>query len=446
MAALFVGATAAPASAHGLGGRLDLPVPLWLFAFGAATAVIISFVALGALWRRPLMQEPPHGRPLPDWAQTVLTSPVVEWIVRLISLALFLLIFVAAAAGRNATGANLSPVFIYVWFWVGLAFVHAFLGNWWATLSPWDTISRLLGIGHRPRRPYPPSWGVWPAGILILGFLWMELVYPSGAEPRSLAVAIGAYTVITLVGMAAFGRDTWQRSGEGFAVYFGLLSMMAPLARAPDGRVMLRPPLSGLPQLRPRPGLVAFVLILIGSTSFDGFTGTSVWDSWTANLTPAARAAAGTTGLLAVILLVAGAYALSMMAASAVARIPWHPLAVRFVHTLVPIAFAYAVAHYFSFLLLEGQGGISLLSDPLGDGWNLFGTAAYTINFAILSAAAIWYVQVAAIVIGHISGVVLAHDRAIAAFQGGQAIRTQYALLAIMVLFTVGGLVILSGG
>ncbi|MGH2662851.1 MAG: hypothetical protein ACRDH8_08595 [Actinomycetota bacterium] len=421
-------------------------MPLWLFAFGAATAVIVSFVALGALWRRPRMEEPRDGRPLPGWAQAVLTSPVVEWIVRLISLGLFLLVFVAAADGRSATGANLAPVFVYVWFWVGLAFVHAFLGNWWATLSPWDTIARLLGIGEHPRRPYPPSWGAWPAGILALGFLWMELVYPAGAEPRSLAVAIAVYTVITLAGMLVFGRDAWNRKGEAFAVYFGLLSLMAPVARAADGRVVLRAPLSGLPQLRPRPGLVAFVLILIGSTSFDGFTGTALWDSWTANLTPTARALAGTTGLLAVIMLVAGAFALSMLAASAVARIPWHPLAVRFVHTLVPIAFAYAVAHYFSFLLLEGQGGIALLSDPLGDGWNLFGTAAYTINFALLSAAAIWYVQVAAIVVGHISGVMLAHDRAIAAFHGGQALRTQYALLAIMVVFTVGGLVILSGG
>jgi hypothetical protein len=146
-----------------------------------------------------------------------------------------------------------------------------------------------------------------------------------------------------------------------------------------------------------------------------------------------------------VIMLVGILYALAMLAASSVAGIPWHPLSVRFVHSLVPIAFAYVAAHYFSFLVLEGQAGVALLSDPLGNGWDLFGTASWTVNLALLSAVAVWYVQVGAIVAGHVAGVILAHDRSLAAFRGGHALRTQYALLAIMVMFTVGGLLILSG-
>jgi len=186
-------------------------------------------------------------------------------------------------------------------------------------------------------------------------------------------------------------------------------------------------------------------MVVIGSTTFDGLTGTEIWRSWTGNLSGASDVLAGTLGLVGVILAVGLLYALAMLAASSVARIPWHPLSVRFVHSLVPIAFAYVAAHYFSFLVLEGQAGVALLSDPLGTGLDLFGTASWTVNLALISAVAVWYVQVGAIVAGHVAGVILAHDRSLAAFRGGHALRTQYALLAIMVMFTVGGLLILSG-
>lgn len=437
---------APPAAAHGLGGRLDLPVPIWLFVYGAAAAVVVSFVALGALWKQPRLEDGAPGRLLPAPLQRVLTGTVPDAVVRTISVAIFALVLAAAVAGRDEPSRNLAPVFVYVWFWVGLAFVHALFGNWWATLSPWDTLARFLGIGERSRRSYPKSWGVWPAAILLIGFLWMELVAPNGASPRALAWAIGAYTAVTLAGMAVFGREQWNRSGESFAVYFGMLSRMAFLARRDDGRVVLRPPLSGLPGLEPRPGLVAFVMVIIGSTTFDGFTGTSTWLSWTRSLSEVGLVVAGTAGLLATILLVSIAYVLAMAVASAIAGTPWHPLAVRFVHSLVPIAFAYVGAHYFSYLILEGQGGIALVSDPFGFGWDLFGTATRAINFTLISAVAVWYVQVFAIVAGHVAGVVLAHDRSVAAFRGSLAMRTQYALLAVMVMFTMTGLLVLSGG
>jgi hypothetical protein len=436
---------AAPAAAHGIGGRLDLPVPVWLFVYGAAAAVIVSFVALGALWKQPRLEEDPPERRLPGWMQRVLTGPVPNGAVRALSVATFLVVVIAAGSGQDSSARNLAPVFVYVWFWVGLAFAHALFGNWWATLSPWDTIARALGIGERPRRAYPKALGAWPAAILLLGFLWLELVHPNAASPRVLFVAILVYTAITLGGMALFGREAWTRNGEAFAVYFGLLSRLAPLARDRDEQVVLCPPLAGLPSLRPRPGLVAFVMVVIGSTTFDGLTGTELWRSWTGNLSGASLVVAGTLGLIGVIMLVGILYALAMLAASSVAGIPWHPLSVRFVHSLVPIAFAYVAAHYFSFLVLEGQAGVALLSDPLGNGWDLFGTASWTVNLALLSAVAVWYVQVGAIVAGHVAGVILAHDRSLAAFRGGHALRTQYALLAIMVMFTVGGLLILSG-
>ena len=448
VAAASVALLPSAALAHGLGGRLDLPVPIWLFAYGAATVVVVSFVALGVLWKRPRLEPAPEGRPLPQPLQRVLTSRPLEAVVRSLSVATFAVVLLAAAAGSETPLENFGNVFVFTTFWVGLAFAHALFGNWWATLSPWDTVARFLGIGEHPRREYPLAWGMWASAFVLLAFVWFELVYQEwvSSSPRGLAVAIIVYTVVTLAGMAVFGRRAWNEHGEGFAVYFRLLALMAPLARAADGRVVLRTPLAGLSGLRPRPGLVAFVMVVIGSTTFDGFSGTTAWQGWTDELSPLAGAAVATLGLVTAIGLAAGAYALAMLAASGIAATPWHPLAVRFVHSLVPIAFAYVAAHYFSLLVLEGQIGIALASDPLGLGWNLFGTAARAVDYALLSAAAIWYVQVAAIVLGHVAGVVLAHDRALTAFRAAQAVRTQYALLGVMVLFTIGGLVILSGG
>ncbi|HZD18314.1 MAG TPA: hypothetical protein VE669_09260 [Actinomycetota bacterium] len=433
--------------AHGLGGRVDLPVPRWLFVFGAGTALIVSFVLLSALWKTPRFEsraEDPAGwNPL----QRLLTSGVVEWIVRSIALGLSL---VVAGASFRQVGATetLGPVVVFIWFWVGLTFAHALFGNWWATISPFDTLGRLAGLDYRYERPprdYPKAWGRWPAAISLFGFVWIELVDPFGGRLGTLGVLIVVYTLIQLGGMSLYGREAWVRNGEGFAVYFGLLAAMAPLARDAEGRVIVRPPLAGLAELEPRPGVLAVIVVALGSTTFDGLSRTSWWTSLTGGLTGFTRTAAFTAGLLGMVLVVAVVYALAMVAAARISDGRWHVLAVRFAHSLIPIVFAYAVAHYFSFLLIEGQIGLARLSDPFGFGWDLFGTSGWVVNLTLLSATLIWYVQVFAIVAGHIGGVVLAHDRAVASFDAAVAVRTQYALLAVMVLFTASGLLILSG-
>jgi hypothetical protein len=444
-AGLLVVVSAGPALAHGLGGRIDPRVPRWLFLYGAAAAVVISFVALVVLWKTPRLEGMQRGRPLPEAAQRVLRSRFAEMTVRAIALVMFLVVLASGLRGGTGVG-SIAPVFVYIWFWVGLAFLHALLGNIWATLSPWDTLARLFGLGERPPRGYPKAAGIWPAAFLLLAFTWMELVDPFGSRPATIGAAIAVYSAITLTGMSVFGRQTWNEQGEAFAVYFGLLSRISPLVRDQQGRVVLRPVLGGLPALPVAPGLVPFVLVSLGSTTFDGLSRSGFWLTKVATRSRFEAAALGTVGLIGMVLAVSILYTAAMLAAAAVSGAGWRPLAVRFVHSLVPIAFAYLVAHYFSLLLLEGQQGIALASDPFGVGWNLFGTADWHINYGLLSAFAVWYIQVAAIVGGHVGGVILAHDRAIASFPPDRALRTQYALLAVMVLFTVGGLLILSGG
>jgi hypothetical protein len=438
--------TAPPAFAHGIGGRTDLPVPRWLFVFGAGTALIVSFVALSTLWTEPRFEGRPTPSARPSWIQSVLTNRGLEWTIRIVML-LFFIVVAMASARRASETETIGPIVVYAWFWVGLAIAHALFGNLWATLSPFDTIGRLVGFDEEenPSRPYPRTWGRWPAAVLLFAFVWVELVQPFGSIPGSLGILIVVYTLIQIAGMYTFGRRAWIENGEAFGVYFGLISGIAPLTRDRDGRVVVRPLLSGLAQIPPRSGLLAVILVALGSTTFDGSSRTVAWTNWTAGLGGFVRTAVLTAGMLVVIGFVALAYLIAMRAAARVVGGDWRSLAVRFAHSLVPIVLAYVVAHYFSFLLLEGQLGLVRLSDPFGIGWNLFGTDDWVINLALLSPTTIWYVQVAAIVVGHVGGVVVAHDRAIALFDRAAAARTQYALLAVMILFTASGLLILSG-
>jgi hypothetical protein len=437
-----------PALAHGeLGGRGDLPLPLWLSVFGAAAALIVSFVALSALWTEPRFENRALPRAKASWIQSILSNRPLEWVIRITVLVFFLVVAMASARRAGATE-TIGPIVVFDWFWVGLPILHALLGNLWATLSPFDTIGRLVGFDDEAGssgRPYPSSWGRWPAAILLFGFVWIELVDPFGSFPGHLGILIMVYTLIQIAGMQRYGRRTWLENGEAFGVYFGLIAAMAPLTRDPDGRVVVRPFLAGLAEVPPRPGLLPLIMVALGSTTFDGLSRSGLWTDATVELAGLARILVFTAGLLAVIGIVTLAYVAAMRVAAGVVDGAWRPLAVRFSASLVPIVLAYVVAHYFSFLVLEGQLGLLQLSDPFGLGWDLFGTSDWTINLALLSPTAIWYVQVAAIVIGHVGGVVLAHDRAIALFDQREAVRTQYALLAVMVLFTASGLLILAG-
>jgi hypothetical protein len=438
-------ATAAPALAHGIGGRRDLPVPEWLFVFGAASALLVSFVALSTLWREPRFEHRRQEPARPSAMQSLLSNGTLEWAIRLLALVLFLVV-AAASSMRAGVRDTIGPIVVFSWFWVGVAFASAVLGNVWATISPFDTIGRLLALDDdEERRPYPASWGLWPAAIQLFLFVWVELVDPFGGFLGSLGILIVAYTLVQIAGMQLFGRQTWLGQAEAFSVYFGLIARVAPLARDDDGRVVARPPLAGLASVPLRPGLLAVVTVALGSTTFDGFSRSQWWITWTAGVGGIGRPVVFTAAMLCIVILVAAAYAAAMVAAARVVRGEWHPLAVRFAPSLIPIVLAYVVAHYFSFLLLEGQLGLIRLSDPFAQGWDLFGTAGWEMNLSLVSPTTIWYVQVAAIVIGHVGGVIAAHDRAIASFPPEEAVRTQYALLAVMVLFTVTGLLILSG-
>ncbi len=449
--------------AHGLGGVKDLPVPTWMFYWGGAIVLVASFVALGALWRRPLLERHAHSWRAPRWVERAVFWTPLRVAVRALSVVLFLLVFAAALVGDSDPFRNLAPTWIYVVFWLGLPLLSVLLGNVWRVLSPWLAIAdgfvwlrERTGRVALPLSVYPERLGRWPGAVLLFAFVALELAYSEPASPRALAFATAIYTYVTLFGYASFGRGTWQERGEGFAIAFSYLARMAPIA-ADNRRLVLRWPLTGLYGRETTPGSLAVVAVLLGSVGFDGLSRTSWWQNLVAdveapyvvdnpNLAELLVTLVSLAGLLATVLVVALAYrgACALMRSTVDAP---RPLVADFVLSLLPIAFVYAVAHYFSLFVIQGQFTIPLLSDPLGRGWDLLGTAGFAPNLAPFSPDTIWYVQAGALVAGHVAGLAVAHDRAVTIFHDRQdALRSQYPMLALMVLYTVGGLWILSRG
>ncbi len=433
--------------AHGIGSVTDPPIPQWLAYYGAAAVLVLSFAALGALWRVPLLERDGF-RPLLRFPRSALRV-----LLGAIGLALFFVVFMAALVGERSVGTNIAPTFVYVVFWLGLVPLSVLLGNVWAWLNPWRAAADVVawtwdraGLAWDPPFAYPERLGRWPGAALLLAFAALELAYTDPADPRILALAIAIYSWVTWVGIAAFGRDAWLRNGEAFTVYFGLFARLAPVTLR-DGRLGLRRPLDRVARVPEPPGTVAFLAVMLGSVAFDGFSRTAWWQDRLFRIESELGAILwNVLGLVAAVAIVAVAYVLAVELARRIGRESAR-LEQAFVGSLIPIALAYVVAHYLTLLLVQGQLAIPLASDPFGYEWDLFGTLDYRVNVQPLSANAVWYAQTGALIVGHVLGLVIAHDKALALFGSTKvALRTQYAMLALMVLYTVGGLWLLSRG
>jgi hypothetical protein len=455
--------------AHALVGRRDLPIPEWLFAWGASLVLIVSFVALSLAWHRSRFEDT-EWRPVPDWLSRAIVNRATEFLAGGLGVFLLGVVIWAGLEGTEAPDRNFALTFVFYTVWVGVVFVSVFAGDIFRAFNPWRAIARgvgavfrlMAGQAHTPPLAYPERLGRWPGVVAILAFVWLELVYGvsgfqvlPGLTPQTVAVATIVYTVYTLVAMALFGREEWLRRGEGFSVYFSMFASLAPL-EVRDGRLGTRKPLAAATRWIDTPGSVAMILLAIGATTFDGASegvlATPLGDFFgtlqDAGLSPTSALRLAYSAFFALTLAFvfglfwAGIYGMHTVRE----RFSTRQLGELFGHAFISIALAYVVAHYFSavFDLQQAQFGF-LLSDPLGNGSDYFGTADNGINYGAISATAIWYIQVAALVIGHVIALVLGHDRALKVYTDPRvAARSQYWMLALMVGFTSLGLYLLS--
>ena len=444
--------------AHGIVGRSDLPIPEWLFGWAAALVLLVSFVALAVLWPQPRLEGDGWRRlfPLPG-------APVIEAVCGAVGVFLLGVTVWAGLAGEQTSAANWAPTFVYVIFWLGFAAASVLLGDVFKVFNPWRALARAVAGAAKLARggslpaplSYPERLGRWPAAAGILAFTWMELAATDGDMPRNVAIAALVYSALTWIAMALYGIDRWIERGEAFSVYFNLFSRVSVWERR--GRdVGIRRALSGLAALQPLPGTVPLLAVMIGSVTFDGAAESSPWTDIAPDMSEffqdlglspeTALMVTYTIGLLVAIGLVYGFYRLGVAGARTVGGgFSADRLANGFVHSLVPIAFVYAAAHYMTLLLFQGQAIWFLASDPLGEGDDFFGTADRAIDYSVIGANATWYWQVGFVVAGHVAALMLAHDRALALYrEAREAVRSQYWMLGIMVGFTTLALWLLS--
>lgn len=471
VAALTIPVTAA---AHGFGRLYNLPVPFWLYAWGAAAALVLSFLVAGFFAAAPVAASPVAARDISDvrWVRALRR---VLPALKTLSVFLLLLCIAAGFFGNRDPARNFSMTFFWIVFVLGFTYLTAFVGNLYAAINPWrvmtDAVNRFVHGYARGRVRYPDQLGDWPALALYLAFIWFELF--NHGRPSSLAAMLLAYSALNFAGVWLVGAAAWFRHCEFFSVFLRLVALMAPLdyrrSEVPNqrGTLRLRMPFAGLSQERPDSmSTVVFALAMLSTTAFDGLCATQWWVSlfWNdpsgivtqlAGTRPVLAYATlrpwyigwETFWLLASPFLYLGVYLSFIALAKLVTRStrPLRELALDFGYTLLPIALVYNLTHYATLMLTQGMKIVSLTSDPFGWGWNLFGTASLLRAPILPDMGFIWHTQVGLILLGHIVSLYVAHLVALRVWPTRrQALQSQLPMLGLMVAFTVAGLWILA--
>jgi hypothetical protein len=432
--------------AHGVGSKEDLPLPFSYALIGAAVAIGVSFLVLLVLWRDPRFDPEHAGRPIPAGLARVIDSPVTRAALRVLGLLATAYVLAALVFGKD-DALNPSAGVVYVLLWVGVPLVSVLIGPVWKLVNPIRTLHLLLsrGMATKPEQGLAelPRWvGYWPAAASLLAFVWLELIAPNNTSLTVLRLFFAAYFAVHLLAATWYG-SRWFDHCDGFEVFSSLLGRLSVLGRRPaDGVLVLRNPLQGVAGIPPVGGLFGVVGVLLGSTVFDSLSSSPSWVDF-AQTSPIAPRVVSTLGLFTVVAIVTVAFAGASALSGRGTDQPPLRLAAEFAHSLVPIVAGYFVAHYWSLLVIVGQQTVVQLSDPLGNGSNLLGTAHWGINGSLAGATTTAVLQVVAVITGHVLGVILAHDRAVALLPRRHAIRGQLPLLVLMIGYTVGGLTLL---
>ena len=434
--------------AHGIGGAKDLPIPAEYAMAGAGAALAVSFIVLALAWRTPRFDAATRGRRAPAWLASLVDSTTFAVVLRVLGFAFFAYVVWAAVAGPDLL---LNPTFgvVYVLLWVGLVPMSLLFGPFYKAISPMRTIhlafTKLTG-GHPDEGVARlPAWvGVWPAAFGLLAFVWLELVYPGSTYLSPVRLWFAAYIAIAIVGAAVFGSE-WLEKADPFEVYSTLVGHLSVFGRTADGTLVVRSPLGNLDGVPPRPGLVGVVSVLFGSTAFDSFKDSNEWLRFTQSVSVSSTVL-DLVALVVFCAVVGVTFSAATMATGVQEGLGRRTLPDRFAHSVVPIIVGYIVAHYLSYFVEVGQQTVVQLSDPLGKGWNLLGTADWPVSYWLSTHPTFLAIlKVLSVVTGHVLGVIAAHDRAVKLLPKRHQLTGQLPLLFVMVFYTVTGLYLLFG-
>ncbi len=372
-------------------------------------------------------------------------------------------VIVTGLFGSNKPELNPAEYLTWIYFWAATVIVSGLVGNLWYLLNPWaalhDTLIRSVGPG--PLWKLPDKAGIWPAVVAYSLFACLELTTGMANRPWLVATLALLYSAVTLAGMYLFGRDEWLEHCEAFTVLFGIVGRFSPLEAERDeqGRitaVYLRPWGVGLLQaIRSGWDRVFFVILMLSTLAFDGIESTPAWSDITITFEPLWQPY-GALGLFLLktvgLVLLTAAFLLIFIAFMEMViyfgsrKLDLKATVTAFALTLVPIALVYNAAHNYSYVVVQSQGLIPLLDDPLAKGWHLLpALAGYKPSFALAQASTVWFAQIVLIVVGHVIAVYLSHLKAGEKFRTAQrALLSQYPMLVLMVMYTMTSLWILA--
>ncbi len=435
------------AGAHAFGILYNLPVPFWMYLYGGAAAIVVSFLIIGYFFNQT---EQGVSYPTKNFANL---NPRFLTIIKIVSVFLFLLTILTGLLGENSSFSNFNMTFFWIIFALGLTYMIALVGNIYAFINPWKVLTEWFGDKFNGLIQYPQQLGYYPALIFYFLFIWLELI--GETQPLQLSVILILYTAFNILGVVTFGKQSWFRYGEFFSVFFRLIGKVSPIEYR-SGKLFFRPPFIGLLKEKAEHfSLLLFALFMLSSTAFDGFSETVLWirfywqyvdEMFRPMFATNSFTIFQTLGLLLSPFVFLAIYLFFTALAKVVTRstLSVKDLSLDFALTLIPIALVYNIAHYYTLMFTEAPNIVRLISDPFGFGWNLFGTGDYFANY-ILSANFVWHSQVAFILIGHIVSVYLAHLVALRIFSSHKkALISQFPMLVLMVIYTMIGLWILS--
>jgi len=471
-------ATPLAALAHSFAAPYTLPVPFSLYAYGACSALVMSFLIVGIFSRVPTGTGAPFAAHPANTGRDLVVPQAAVALLRFVSVGLLVLCIATGLFGTRNPFANFNMTFFWIVFVLGFAYLTALCGDVYRAANPWlvvcEQVERFFPNAFRARLRYPAARaGYYPALAFYMAFIWLELF--GHTTPHGLSLALCAYTAINLAGAALIGKQAWFRYAEFFAVFLRLVAMMAPLRLLYRGhdqdaspiRVQFRAPFTGLLEHEAEHvSMAVFVLSMLSSTAYDGMHESQPWSQlfwngiypaigpfFTAGSRQPFVAAAKlfhqwqSLALFVFPLIYLGCYLAFLKITQIVTGTDQtvRQLALRFAYSLIPIAFVYHVTHYYTLLLSQGPAFFRQISDPFGFGWNLFGTAGAVAQPILVDANIIWHTQVGLILFGHMLSVYLAHVEALKTFRTAyRAALSQLPMLLLMVGLTAAGLWILS--
>lgn len=420
-----------PVLAHGVGRVYESPIPVYLYAVGAGLTVLLSFV-LRALAHNKSPAARERRIAGPGVGRAIRATLKVTGVVALA-------LMVAGAVLVDDRGLTLSTLLFWVGLVVGMVTICSLLGGAWDAADPWATIESYYRIDEPGAEHVSPPWWVGPA--LLYALFWFELVSGVGFEPAGVLGALVVYSVFVFALRNRLGPH-W-RTTDPLSILFGFASATSALELRDDG-VYYRG-MGGIDRPDPMPrALFASIFVLLASTTLDNVTETVGWSSFVTST--GLDALPGEVVESVAFLAFAGIFLAPFLAAVRAGSRGQNVYVVArsYGWSLVPIGVAYVLAHNAPLLITGIPELIRTLSDPFDYGWNLFGTRELWSGFAA-SPQLVWYLEIALIVGGHVLGVLAAHRTAVrVAGDHAAAVRSQYALTALMSVYTIATLWLLA--